>query len=82
MIERPDACIANHKDRWFRYLKSVLRPEMPIEYHRIAVKAMVTLLSNWRASRGDLLHDGVIPSHAMSYFIGFWGGILGSMQWH
>ena len=73
MIERPDACIANHKDRWFRYLKSVLRPEMPIEYHRIAVKAMVTLLSNWRASRGDLLHDGVIPSHAMSYFIGFWG---------
>lgn len=73
MMVHPDTYITKHKERWSNYLKSVLRPDMPIEYHRVAVKAMVTLLSNWRASRGDLLHDGVIPSHAMNYFIGFWG---------
>lgn len=73
MMAHPDVYITKHNERWSGYLKSVLRPEMPNEYHRIAVKAMVTLLTNWRASRGDLLHDGVIPSHAMDYFIGFWG---------
>lgn len=73
MVVHPDVYVANHNDRWSGYLRSVLRPEMPAEYHRIAVKSMVTLLTNWRASRGDLLHDGVIPSHAMDYFIGFWG---------
>ena len=73
ILLHPDNYITEHTNRWMKYLKSVLRPEMPVEYHRIAVKAMVTLLTNWRASRGDLFHDGVIPSHAMSYFIGFWG---------
>ena len=44
---------------------------MPAEYDRIAVKAMTTLASNHRAARG-LLHDGIIPSHAVGYFVGLW----------
>lgn len=61
-----------HRERWNAYLDRVLRPDLPEEYDRIAVKAMVTLLSNWRSSKGDLLHDGMVPSHAVGYFVGFW----------
>ena len=28
---------------------------------------VVTLLSNWRAKRGALYHDGIVPSHAVGY---------------
>ena len=73
ILLHPDVYTTAHTERWQQYLRSVLRPDMSAEYNRIAVKAVVTLLTNWRASRGDLLHDGVIPSHAMDYFIGFWG---------
>lgn len=59
--------------RWDGYLDKVLRPDMPAEYSRVAVKAVVTLIANWRSARGDLFHDGVVPSHAVGYFVGFWG---------
>lgn len=59
--------------RWEGYLRKVLRPDMPEAYNRIAVKAVVTLIANWRSARGDLFHDGVVPSHAVGYFVGFWG---------
>lgn len=59
--------------RWEEYLRRVLREDMPEEYNRIAVKAVMTLMSNWKSARGDLFHDGVVPSHAVGYFMGFWG---------
>ncbi len=59
--------------RWEGYLDKVLRPDMPEAYNRIAVKAVVTLIANWKSARGDLFHDGVAPSHAVGYFMGFWG---------
>lgn len=62
---------ANHK-RWEGYLSQSLRNDMGHEYDRIAVKAVVTLISNWRVSRGGLHHDGIVPSHAVGYFVGFW----------
>ena len=61
-----------HAQRWNTYLERILRTDMPASYNQIAVKAMVTLLSNWRSSKGDLLHDGMVPSHAVGYFVGFW----------
>lgn len=39
---------------------------------RVAAKAVATLLANWRAARGDLGHDGVIPSYSNPDFNGFW----------
>ena len=42
------------------------------QIYRIAVKAVTTLISNWRTHRGGLLHEGIIPSHAVGYFVGFW----------
>jgi len=61
-----------HHEIWDGYLNKVIRQDMPEEYNRIAVKAVMTLITNWRSRRGGLLHDGVIPSHAAGYFIGFW----------
>lgn len=58
--------------RWNGYLTKVLRKDLPSDYNRIAVKSVVTLLSNWRTHRGGLLHEGIIPSHAVGYFVGFW----------
>jgi len=59
--------------RWEGYLQKALRTDMPEAYNRIAAKAVVTLISNWKSARGDLFHDGVIPSHGVGYFMGFWG---------
>jgi putative isomerase len=58
--------------RWSNYIATNLRNELPEEYHRILVKSVMTLLSNWRSPKGALLHAGVVPSHAMNYFVGFW----------
>jgi len=59
--------------RWDEYLRKSLRQDMSEEYNRIAVKAVMTLIANWKSARGDLFHDGVAPSHGVGYFMGFWG---------
>lgn len=69
----PEKYKAETAARWEGYLTKVLRPDMPEAYNRIAVKAVVTLMANWKSARGDLFHDGVVPSHAVGYFMGFWG---------
>lgn len=66
------AVFAENRSRWEGFLKEILRDDMPDKYHRIAAKAMVTLMSNWKASRGGLLHEGMVPSHAVGYFMGYW----------
>lgn len=72
MQSNPSDFINKHYQCWDGYLEKVLRSDMPEEYDRIAVKAVVTLIANWRSSRAGLLHDGVVPSHAVGYFMGFW----------
>ncbi len=72
VLENPQAHYAANDERWNGYLSKVLRHDMPHDYNRIAVKSVVTLISNWKTHKGGLLHEGVIPSHAVSYFNGFW----------
>jgi putative isomerase len=70
------AAWSQNRARWAGYLKSVASshltgvPDQTAQ--RIAFKAMITLLGNWRAARGDLHHDGVIPSYSNPDFNGFW----------
>lgn len=71
-LNSPEKAVDENMSRWDGYLEKVLRDDMAYEYDRIAVKAVVTLISNWRSQREGLLHDGIIPSHAVGYFIGFW----------
>ncbi|SFS13455.1 putative isomerase [Dyella sp. OK004] len=65
-----------NRERWAGYLKSAASshlPGLPDDVaRRVAVKAMMTLLGNWRAARGDIHHDGVIPSYSNPDFNGFW----------
>lgn len=72
LLDNPSAAMDSNSKRWEGYLQSTLRDDMPADYDRIAVKAMTTLASNHRAARGGLLHDGIIPSHAVGYFVGLW----------
>ena len=72
LLNNPESAIKNTQNRWEGYLSKILRTDMKHEYNRVAVKSVVTLISNWRTHREGLLHDGVIPSHAVNYFIGFW----------
>lgn len=73
VLAEADAYKKKTADRWEGYLAKTLRDDMPENYNRIAVKAVTTLISNWKSARGDLFHDGVVPSHAAYYFMGFWG---------
>ena len=72
IIENPTKHLLDNQKRWENYLSQTLRQDMKPEYDRIAVKAIVTLISNWKSRRGGLLHDGIVPSHAVNYFVGFW----------
>lgn len=72
LLQNPQPELTANAERWEEYLKKVLRKDMKHEYDRVAVKSVVTLISNWRSHRGGLLHEGVIPSHAVTYFMGFW----------
>lgn len=58
-------------DRWNVYLKSVLR-NCERSKREIAVKALLTLVNNWRSPEGAILHNGIIPSYHTGYFDGFW----------
>ncbi len=72
ILEQPQHYIKENKERWEGYLSSALRKNMPPEFDRIAAKSVVTLISNWRSPREALYHEGVVPSHAAYYFVGFW----------
>lgn len=72
LLNNPSQELKANADRWNGYLQKILRNDMKPEYDRIAVKSAVTLISNWRTHREGLLHEGVIPSHAVGYFVGFW----------
>lgn len=72
VLNQPDSFAVANDRRWNDYLTRILRTDMPKEYDRIAAKSVVTLISNWRTNRGGLLHEGVVPSHAVGYFVGFW----------
>jgi len=64
--------IEQSKERWDEYLTKTLRTGVPAEFNRVAVKSVVTLMANWRSAKGDILHEGVIPSNSNAHFNGFW----------
>jgi putative isomerase len=70
ILRNPAESIMQSEDRWNNYLSKALRNDLPIEFNRIAAKSIVTLLSDWRGPKGDLLHEGIMPSY--TYFLGFW----------
>lgn len=60
LLNNPTPALQANAERWEGYLTKILRKDMKPEYDRIAVKAVTTLISNWRTHRGGLLHEGII----------------------
>ena len=62
--------------RWAGYLEVANAAHLPglsdAVARRVVVKAMETMLGNWRAPRGSLHYAGVIPSYSNPDFNGFW----------
>lgn len=72
ILSKPREAYKQSVERWNNYIVNNLRTDMPEAYNRIMVKSVMTLMSNWLSPKGALLHEGVAPSHAMGYFVGFW----------
>lgn len=76
LVRNPALLFEDNTRRWDGYLAKVLAARQPllkdVRYQRIAVKAIETLVSNWRQARGDLHHDGVFPSYSSPEYHGFW----------
>lgn len=62
-----DKAWTDNRSRWDGYLQVAARAHrtgLPDATARhIAIKAIETLLGNWRAARGDLHHAGVVPAY-------------------
>lgn len=75
-IAFPDfaTALTANKQRWDAYLSRYFAaaPGLDTQEKRLAVKAIVTLITNWRSASKDLLHDGVFPSVNYQGFYGVW----------
>ena len=68
----PWSIFKENEKRWNDYIGSLTAKDLtlPLKHRRVAVKAMMTLLANWRTAAGDLKYDGCYPSYCGFY--GFW----------
>lgn len=57
--------------RWARYLGRIDRAVATRE-RPLALKAVETLIGNWRAPAGNLRHDAIVPSTTARWFNGAW----------
>lgn len=66
--------LKKNKTRWDGYLQRYFAkvPLLDMPKKRLAVKSMVTLMTNWRSRAKDILHDGVFPSVNYQGFYGVW----------
>lgn len=64
-----------NEKRWQGYLDRTFNEKnyhKNLEYRHAAVKAMETLMTNWRSPAGAIKHDGIVPSMSYKWFIGMW----------
>ena len=71
----PEKPFEDNRTRWQGYLDKTFEQEDGVAkpYKNAAVKAMETLVTNWRSPAGKFKHSGLIPSMSYSGFIGVWG---------
>ena len=62
-----------NRARWLRYHRSAVGPDQADTPHDVvAMKAVQTLINNWRGPAGRFQHGGLFPSSNVWYFNGFW----------
>ncbi|MFT3676848.1 MAG: trehalase family glycosidase [Chitinophagaceae bacterium] len=66
--------LKRNETRWNQYLSKYFSrtPGLSAAKKRLAVKSIVTLMTNWRSAFKDILHDGVFPSVSYQGFYGVW----------
>ncbi|MFE9611317.1 trehalase family glycosidase [Streptomyces sp. NPDC006012] len=69
VLAAPSAAAAADDARWNGYVRSVTRG-VPAQRRRTAVKALETLVTNWRSAAGEIAHDGITPSISYKWFAG------------
>ncbi|MFA7116274.1 MAG: trehalase family glycosidase [Bacteroidales bacterium] len=78
IIKIPNWSLNNNDIIWQKYINRFFRSKeneldsLPSKNDKIAVKAMMTLISNYKHAKGDLHHRGIVPSSSVQYFMGFW----------
>ncbi|GAA1264696.1 alpha-glucosidase [Kitasatospora nipponensis] len=72
LLRHPQAAVEAGERRWRGYLAGATAG-VPADRRRTAVKAVETLVTNWRSAAGALRHDGITPSISDKWFAGgFW----------
>jgi len=68
--------LSKNEKRWNSYLKNYFgKTDNSINTsnkQQLAVKSIITLITNWRSAAKDLLSDGLFPSASYQGFYGFW----------
>ena len=75
VLNSPDTFKQQSIARWETYLTKGLNKENLLKADdrtTVAVKAIETLIGNWRSKAGAILHDGVTPAVTDKYFNGIW----------
>lgn len=74
MLANGETCFQENADRWNGYLATIEKEDTQVgkQYKKAAVKAIETMMTNYKSAAGDLLHGGVVPSMSYMWFIGLW----------
>jgi len=77
LLKDTDPVFRSNKRRWNKYITQLSKGSQDAlldvkKYDKLAVKALVTLIHNWRSAAGDIYHQGIVPSYSASYFQGLW----------
>ena len=75
-LNNTDSCLKSNAARWNTYIRNTFLQGNQyldtLKYEKLAVKSIITLISNWRSPSGALRHNGLFPSSAYKWFNGFW----------
>lgn len=66
-----EIALASNQQVWQQRLDKLISAG-DLNYQRMAVKSMLTLIHNWRSPAGALLRDAVTPSVTYKWFNGVW----------
>lgn len=74
MLANGETCFQENADRWNGYLATIEKDDTQVgkQYKKAVVKAIETMMTNYKSAAGDLLHGGVVPSMSYMWFIGLW----------
>ena len=77
LLKDTDPVFSSNERRWNQYIKQLAKGSDNAildvnKYDKLAVKALITLIHNWRSAAGDIFHQGIVPSYSASYFQGLW----------